>query len=159
MARQTEVDAALEAVSSGRAAKELESPTLDFTEQLSGRDDTVTGLVRASVCFANAAGGVVVLGVANSPGGPAAFTGTDLSPDFVRKRIYELTNPHLLVDVRSETHAGVSLLYLFVSQSPEIHADLQGRAFRRIGTDCLPMSPADHRLLQEERSGIDWSAR
>ena len=158
MTRETEALGALVAIHAGKAAKDLESGTLDFSEQLGSRDDTISGLVRAAVCFANSVGGVVVIGVANSPGGPSAFKGTNLVRDFVQKRVYELTSPHLLVDVRDEMHFGSRLLLVFVTQSPELHSDLQGRAHRRLGTDCLPLSPTDQRLLAEDRSGLDWSA-
>jgi ATP-dependent DNA helicase RecG len=46
-----------------------------------------------------------------------------------------------------------------VFQSFDIHADKQGRASQRIGTDCRPMSPQEHRRLREERLGVDWSAK
>lgn len=158
MTREAEAINAIAAIHAGKPAKDLESGTLDFSEQLGSTDDAVAGLVRAAVCFANSVGGVVVLGVANTPGGPEALKGATLARDVLQKRIYELTSPHLLVDVRDEMHFGKRLVLVFVSQSPELHSDLQGRAHRRLGTDCLPLSPTDQRLLVEDRAGLDWSA-
>jgi len=157
--RDTELLTALAAVHAGRIARDLESTTLDFKVDGKNDDATIKSLVDAALCFANAAGGVVVLGVSNKESGPVAFVGTDIDQDYVKKRIYELSTPHLLVDVRAETYFGVRLAVLYVAQSPDIHSDAQGRAPRRISTDCLPMSSQDQTLLREERQGIDWSAQ
>lgn len=158
MARSDEVVAALRAIHNGQKAEELESHTLDFKEDSNSVSETVKSLVEACLCFANGDGGVVVLGIANRVAGAAAFKGTAIDADDAKRRIYELTEPNLLVDASTETHSGVRLLVTYVSQSPEIHADMQGRAPRRVGSDCLPMSPQDQMLLREERRGIDWSA-
>lgn len=116
-------------------------------------------IVDACVCFANSAGGTVVIGVANEAGGPSAFIGCDLDPSIVQRRVHELTEPALMVGARTIDHGGVTLLVIDVFQSFDIHADKQGRATRRVGTECLPMSPQEHRRLREERLGVDWSAQ
>ena len=157
MGRDDEVVAALKAIEEGKAAKDLESYTLDFKEHGRSHDETVKGIVEASVCFANAGGGAVVLGVSNKEKGPSAFRGTAITPEDIKKRIYELTNPHLLVDTRGDVRHGANLVVVHVAQSPEIHADMQGRALRRVHTDCHPMSPTEQMILREERLGVDWS--
>jgi ATP-dependent DNA helicase RecG len=149
---------ALDAIAAGSTAHELESQTLDFKEP-SSRDDTVRDVVEAVLCFANAIGGVVVLGVANKTAGPTAFVGVDLQTDYVRKRIYDLTQPHLVVDISERVMEGQRVMVIRVPESSEIHSDMKGRAPQRIGTDCLPMSPQDQARLREERHGIDWSSQ
>jgi ATP-dependent DNA helicase RecG len=67
--------------------------------------------------------------------------------------------PPLTVDIQEHSFTGARLLLLFVPQSPEIHSDPQGRAPRRISTDCIPMEPSEQMRLREERLGIDWSAQ
>jgi ATP-dependent DNA helicase RecG len=153
-----EARVALEEIAAGARAHDLETETLDFKEQASVENHAVRDIVEAALCFANGAGGTVVVGVANKVAGPAAFIGTSLAADYVKKRIHDLTEPPLLTDVVLETAQGTALLLVRVPQSPEIHADKKGRAPRRIGTDCLPMSPAEQARLREERQGIDWSA-
>ncbi|MGZ3457777.1 MAG: ATP-binding protein [Archangium sp.] len=153
-----EVEVALSRVLAGTAAHKLESSTLDFKEQgQEGLKDFMRDLAGDAVCFANASGGALIIGVDNKKAGPSAFTGTDLDYEEVRKRIYELSNPHILVEAEERQFASARLLVLFVQQGIDVHADTQGRARRRVSTDCLPMSPDEVALLREERRGFDWS--
>lgn len=113
----------------------------------------------AVLCLVNGSGGVVAVGVSNSLSGPQAFKGTDLNAGIVRRRIYELSRPPLTVDSDVITRAGQRLLVIYVPLSPEIHADTQGRAIRRVGKDCVPMAPNEIARLREERQGVDPSAQ
>lgn len=155
----TALDSALMAVLTGEAtAASLESNVLEFKEDDRNVEATLRQLVETALCLANAEGGTIVLGVADKIAGRAAFTGTDLDPDHVKRRVYDLTVPNLLVDVSEHAHAGQRLLVLRVPQSVEIHADTQGRAPARVGTDCVPMTPGQQATLRDARQGIDWSA-
>jgi ATP-dependent DNA helicase RecG len=153
----SEVDIALAAIQAGRVPCDLETETLDFKEDRASDSDTERLLAEAAICFANTAGGTIVLGVADRIKGPAALIGTQLEPLRIKQRIFELTRPSLVVEVeRLKGHANV--LAIKVPQSPGIHADTQGRAYRRIATSCLPMDPDQQQRLREERGGSDWSA-
>lgn len=155
----SEVADAIEAILAGATAHECESETLDFKEPTLRRpDDTIRDIVDAVLCFANAAGGNVVVGVANKVRGSGAFVGVDLEVDVVRKRIYDLTQPHLVVDIAEVLVESSRLIVVRAPESSEIHSDMKGRAPRRIGTDCVSMSPQDQARLREERHGVDWSA-
>lgn len=154
-----ELSATIASVLKGTRPADLETSQLDFKQQPDSRPDAIRALVEAAICFANASGGTIVMGVANSLAGKAALTGCDLDPKTVQRRIHELTEPALMVGARAQEHAGVSLLVVDVFQSFEIHADKQGRATHRIGTECVPMTPQEHRRLREERLGVDWSAQ
>lgn len=159
MRRLTELDTALEEIAAGKAPQELESATLDFKEQGRSEGDALKTIADAALCFANASGGVVVVGVADRGRGPDAFPGTTLTADAVRKRVYELSRPPLIVDAWEETFQGTRLLVVSVPQSPDIHSDPQGRAPRRVGKECLPMDPGEQMRLREDRLGVDWSAK
>jgi ATP-dependent DNA helicase RecG len=155
--RITTADAALVRILGGTPARDCETPTLDFKEDRASTNDTERLIAEAAICFANAAGGTIVLGVSDKQKGPAAFTGTALEPARIKQRVYELSRPHLNVEAeRHPTHS--NLVVITVPQSSEIHADTQGRAYQRINLDCLPMSPEQQTRLREERRGIDWSA-
>ncbi len=154
----TQVADALEAILAGETAHERESTTLDFKEPSRREDETVRELVEAVLCFANSAGGTVVLGVANKVPGRNALVDVELQIDVARKRIYDLTQPHLVVDISESVFEERRLLVIRVPESSEIHSDMKGRAPRRVGTDCVPMSPQDQARLREERHGVDWSA-
>lgn len=158
MTHDDEAIAALIRIRDGSAAADLETETLDFKEDRASTAETERLLAEAAICFANSAGGTVVLGVSDRQRGPAALTGTALDPARIRQRIYELSRPHLVVEVTSYP-AHPSVLLVHVPQSADIHSDTQGRAFRRINRDCLPMDPSQQERLREERRGIDWSAQ
>jgi ATP-dependent DNA helicase RecG len=155
-----EIRDALEAVAGGAVAGTRETETLDFKEEdRRSRGDTEKLMRDAALCFANHIGGAVILGVDNKKAGPEAFVGTTLLAGDLKKRIYELTEPPLLVDIAPIHYEGADLLVMRVPESPEIHADKQGRAPRRVNTDCIPMSPQDQMRLREERQGVDLSAQ
>jgi ATP-dependent DNA helicase RecG len=150
---------ALEAIYAGVPAESQESETLDFKQESKrSQGDTEKLLVEATLCFANSSGGNVVLGVRNKPGGPEALVGSTIDANVMKQKIFEQTNPHLAVDVESFEFRGTRLLVIRAPESPEIHADTQGRAPRRINRDCMNMSPAEQVRHREDRRGIDWSA-
>lgn len=162
MSPSEELEKAIAAIADGAVPRDLETTTLDFKRPKASRRETLQMLADAALCFANAEGGSVVLGVADREPGTAAFVGADVSPTEVQRQIYDSTKPPLLVDARSLTVRGagdrVALIEVRVPRSPEIHSDTGGRAPRRVGTDCLPLDPVQQRMLQEERRGTDWSA-
>lgn len=159
MRHDDEVFRALAAIMEGSCAGDQETATLEFKEQGKSNDKMISDIVEASLCLANASGGAVVVGVSNTLRGRAAFLGTDLNESIVRRRVYDLTRPHLTVDSGVLHYGGQRILIVHVPLSPEIHSDTQGRAPRRIGTECPAMSPDQIVRLREERQGIDWSAQ
>ncbi len=98
-----------------------------------------------------------MVGVLDRPGGPDALAGTDLDADRILRRIYELTSPHLTVEIQEATVAGTRLLVSRVPRSPEVH-QVDGRATRRVVTSCEPMTASQIAGLLSERRGEDWSA-
>lgn len=68
----TELDQVLERIAEGAVPSSLESGELDFKRQPDSRNDAIKTLVDAAVCFANADGGTVVMGVANATDGVEA---------------------------------------------------------------------------------------
>ncbi|WP_250284410.1 MULTISPECIES: ATP-binding protein [unclassified Frankia] len=168
--RRAEASRALTAVHAGVRAGDVETETLDFKEDQSRRsvngpptaggtqhEPTARDLADSACCFANARGGVVIVGVEDKRGGPAAFVGTALNPEWLRHRIWELTDPHLAVDVEAVTAAsGARLLTIVVSAGLTAHRVPGGRYKHRVGTHCVEMSSVDHTALV--RRHVDWSA-
>lgn len=115
-------------------------------------------IVDAAICFANSRGGHAVIGVVDKAPGAAALLGTEIAVEQVRRRVYELTNPPLLVDVHERYVDGVRLVDVAVPEGADVHADSQGRASWRVGTQCLPMGPAQIQILRQDRTGFDPSA-
>lgn len=154
-----EVTRALQRLRKGTAARKLESSTLDFKTPSGGAKATFANVTEAVVCFANAAGGVVVLGVADDIVGSASIVGTDLHADTLRRAIYERTSPSLDVRVESMPVEGATLLVVTVPEGLEVYGTSTGRYSWRRGTDCMPMTAEDVGRLREERRGDDWSGR
>ncbi len=153
----SEVDVALAQIAAGALPSAFETETLDFKEEKQSSGDTERMIAEAAICFANAAGGIVALGVADKIKGKEALIGAKIDPVRVKQRVYELTRPHLNVEAfRHETHPQV--IIIVVPQSSDVHSDTQGRTTRRINTDCLPMSAEQQLRLKEERRGFDWSS-
>lgn len=153
-----EVNAALTAILAGATPASLESSTLDFKEPKPSRSDTERMIADAMICFANAGGGVLVFGVRDKARGPEALVGCDgYDAAVIQARIHRLTQPPLPVDVLAHpTHS--SLLLVCTERGNGVHADTQGRATRRINTDCLPLGPDELAALFEERRGADQMA-
>jgi len=58
------------------------------------------------MCFANAQGGTIVVGIQDGVGGPEAFVGSPLDPIRTVSRVYELTEPGLIVIVDALSYQG-----------------------------------------------------
>lgn len=154
-----ELDRALRRLRRGTAARKLETSTLEFKASSRTPRETFTNLADAAVCFANATGGVIVLGVSDEDSGSGALVGTDLSPETVRRAVFERTSPSLDVHVDQMDVDGVTLLTVTVPEGLEVYGTASGRYAWRRGDGCLPMSADDVGRLREERRGEDWSAR
>jgi ATP-dependent DNA helicase RecG len=152
------LDHIVQRVVAGSSAASLESDQLDFKVPKPVVKDAIRDLAEAAVCFANGSGGTLVVGVRDDPGGADAIVGCDLEIVELRRQIYETTNPGLVVTVTEQMYEGRRLLAISVPEGIDVHSTTRGHATRRLGTSCLPMTPADIARLADERRGTDWSA-
>lgn len=142
---------ALDAIAQGKTADEVENQRLEFKAQGRSRTDTADDLAEAAACFANASGGTVIVGVTDRTPGTDALVGTDLEPGFVRRRIFEKTQPNLDVVVRELIHSGERLLSIEVQEGLDVYV-ANGRApKRRFEASCLSLTGADLMRLSDER--------
>jgi ATP-dependent DNA helicase RecG len=160
---------ALQQVHAGATAGSLETETLDFKRD----PHTVTGrgapgnpqarlveeLVDAVVCFANARGGRIILGVDDRTPGPGAFFGTQADTAVLRNRIYGNTRPQLTVPIEEIEYSGVRLLVITVPEGLDLITDSKGKALGRQGTSCSPLTENARRALAHERRNPDLTAR
>lgn len=160
---------ALQQVLAGATAGSLETEKLDFKRD----PHTVTGrgapgnpqarlveeLVDAVVCFANARGGRIVLGVDDRTPGPGAFFGTQADPAVLRNRIYGNTRPQLTVPIEEVEYGGARLLVITVPEGLDLITDSKGKALGRRGTSCAPLTEDARRALAHERRNPDLTAR
>ena len=155
-----DVQAALAQVLRGvRSAASLESQSLDFKTDKPSERETFQDLAEAAVCFANASGGTVVVGVADTALGPDAFRGTALSTSVLRARVHALTDPPIVVTVDELGYASARLLVVSVPEGLDVHATRRGLVTRRWNDQCLPMRPTDVSRLDDERRGADWTSQ
>lgn len=153
----------------GATAASLETETLDFKRD----PHTVTGrgapgnpqarlvevLVDAVVCFANARGGRIVLGVDDRTPGPDAIIGTAADVTTLRNRIYGNTRPQLTLPIDEIDFAGKRLLVITVPEGLDLVTDAKGKALSRQGTSCAPLTEDARRALAHERRNPDLTAR
>ena len=133
-------------------------------------------LAEATVCLANADGGLVIIGVHDRNVGRAAFErcrfGT-VRPDWVRARIAQLTKPPVKCHVERAGDAipnlpcveseDVIIIQVFKRSSPTAHATNDGISYVRVDKECtqyrigdedFTKSPPDHLDEQE----LDWAS-
>lgn len=148
-------------VGKGVTAGDLEGQQLDFKEPCASVKETCILLAEAAVCFANAHGGRIVLGVKDdATTRAAALVGVplDYSLEIVQRGVFDRTTPPLTLVVNELSEDGVRLLVLDVPPGVAIHSTNDGRATRRLGKECRPFTPAQQRELLAARGQFDWSS-
>lgn len=127
---------------------------------------TVTGktvdwdaLAKDCVCFANGAGGRLLIGIEDGQTLPPA--GQVVPPDVLdrlRKRMGELTvNVQALPSVQRAANDG-EFIELVIDRSPSVASTKDGRYFLRVGDTCQPVLGDDVLRLANERPGRPWEA-
>ncbi|MDP2109803.1 MAG: ATP-binding protein [Thiobacillus sp.] len=127
---------------------------------------TVTGksadwdaLAKDCVCFANGAGGRLLIGIEDGEALPLA--GQVVPPellDRLRKRIGELTvNVQALPSLQRATNGG-EFIELVIERSPNVASTRDGRYFLRVSDTCQPVLGDDVLRLANERPGRPWEA-
>ena len=145
-----------------KKAEELETETLDFKKWVDKPKELYKILAEYAVCFANQKGGTLILGVDDKVKGKEdAITGcSGYNVYEIKSRIYEATDPRILVDVE-ELHLedmGVTLLLVHVAQGIGIHTTTDGMAKIRIGKDCKPMTGSMRQQRSVELGFLDFTA-
>lgn len=156
-----EASAALAAVGNGMTADALETETLDFKLPGESHKATYNLLADALVCFANAHGGTVVLGVDDKAtnrhdalrGVPTAY-----SLDSIRKGIFDRSRPPITPFAEEVTVDDVRLILVSVPPGVMPHSNAAGLSTRRLGKECLPYPPDQQREVMIARGQVDWSA-
>lgn len=160
MIERSELRRILEIVGKPQPASFFESQELDFKQPGRSLKETLTILADAAVCFANAEGGTVVLGVNDkATTRPQALVGADeYSIDQVRAGIFQRTQPQLTPFVSEVEQDGVTLFLIDVPAGVEPCSNTAGLATRRVGKECRPFTPDQQREMRAARGQIDWSA-
>lgn len=161
---EAELEAALDRIHGGARPADCETETLDFkedrghaTQRPSATRAYADELAAHVACLANSAGGILVVGVQDRMPGAAAFTGSDLDVQLLRRRVWELTEPSLTCEVRERTEptTGARLLVARVTAATGVHT-VKGRYRHRVGAQCVDMDP--QAIVERMGRLHDWSA-
>lgn len=114
-------------------------------------------LAQDCVCFANGAGGRLLIGIEDDDTHPPPAQRIDPSLlDRIRKRIGELTvNVQVLPEIHRDDNGGEYIL-LSVPRSVGVASTSDGRYFLRIGDTCRPVVGDDVLRLANERPAMPW---
>ncbi len=163
----TDVDRVLTSLAAGDWDDD-ESSLVDLKEE-AGRRDKAGNLLpgqprneKAAIqvaaelaCAANTPGGAaLVLGVADD----GSLLGTALDIEWLRHRVYELTDRTLTIDVRAAQLSGVRVLVIRAPQAIE-PIRWRGRVMWRIDDKCVEVDPATWHAKRLIRTNFDWSAQ
>lgn len=111
------------------------------------------------VCFANAAGGLLHIGIEDSQALPPAGQRIEQALlDTVRKRLGELTVNVLAAPERVTAANGGEFIALRVARSVGVASTSDGRYFLRVGDACCPVLGDDVLHLLSDRTSMPWES-
>lgn len=126
---------------------------------VSGPTANFAALAQDCVCFANSAGGRLLVGIEDGLEQPPSDQRVDRALlDRIRKRVGELAvNVQVLVELATANNGG-EYLVLTVPRSVGVASTSDGRYFLRVGDTCQPVTGDDVLRLASERPGTPWEA-
>lgn len=122
-----------------------------------GRTADWSELARDCVCFANASGGQLLIGIEDGQHLPPPDQRIPAElPERIRKRIGELTvNVQALPAVERASNGG-EFIVLSIDRSTNVASTKDGRYFLRVAYTCEPVVGDDVLRLANERPGRAW---
>ena len=160
------VERALHRLSKGEATGRIETERVDVKEEPGRRgpggavlpggrtnEKAADFLAGELACMANTeGGGALIVGVADD----GTRIGTQLNPDWLRHRIWELTSQQLTVAARTANLDGCRVLILTCVEA--LHpVRYRGKLRWRVGANCVEVDPVVWQSRLLERIGFDWS--
>lgn len=124
---------------------------------VAGQGADFSALAATCVCFANAAGGRVRLGIEDGQTMPPESQRIDVRLlDVIRKRVGELTVNVQVPPERLAAPNGGEYIVLTVARSLGVASTVDGRYFLRVSDTCRPVVGDDVLRLLSDRPGIPW---
>jgi ATP-dependent DNA helicase RecG len=116
-------------------------------------------LAQDCVCFANGAGGTLLIGIEDDADAPPPEQRVDPALlDHIRKRIGELTVGVTAQPALKHHANGGQFIELSIPRSSGVVSTSDGRYFLRIGDTCQPILGDDVMRLAEERPAVPWES-
>lgn len=165
---EAQIDAVLGQIAAGSAPQDIEVAAVDVKEEPDRRgpggvvkpgspenEAAARYLASEMACFANTpGGGALIVGVSDD----GQRIGTDLDPDWLRHRVWELTDGRLTIAVRVLDLDGTRLLVLATHEAIEPIRH-EGRIKWRVDDHCVEVDPTTWHAGKLQRRGVDWSAQ
>jgi ATP-dependent DNA helicase RecG len=128
--------------------------------KVTGRTADWKDLAETCVCFANADGGTIRLGLEDGESEPPANQRMNAAlVDKIRRRVSELTvNVHVVPAVECADGGG-QYLVIKVGRSVGVASTADGRYFLRVGDHCRPVLGDEIWRLGADRSSSPWETR
>lgn len=147
----------------GEPADALEDQTLEFkswSRHGSAYKSQLRELRESVVAFANAEGGLIVLGVSDGrkTRSDAIHGVSRLAEDSLRRDIYDGTDPHILTEVESLLEPEGRLVVIRVPRGLPPHTTTDGVGKVRVGKDSKPLTGSSIAQLLVTRGRYDLSA-
>ncbi len=163
-----QIQLVLDLLEHGRAPAEVETTHVDVKEEPGRRDrrgrilpasreneEAAEYLAGEMACMANTpGGGAIVLGVSDD----GVRIGTELDPEWLRHRIFQLTERKLTVSARPLVLDGCRLLVLSTPEAWE-PIPYRGRYRWRLNDNCVDIDLTSWNDRRLHRGGFDWSAQ
>lgn len=145
-------------------ADELEDQDLDFKEWEASWSDAIKHAVKMAVCMANAGGGTVVFGVADSVIGRGnALKGVppELDTNRLMREIYNQTDPKItpLFEFLNVPEGTGRLLIMHIHPGIPPYTNTAGQGWRRVGKDCQPLTGSQRSQVMVETGETDFTAK
>ncbi len=125
--------------------------------KVQGASANFAELARDCVCFANGAGGKLLIGIEDTANEPPATQRVEPTLlDQIRKRVGELTvNVEVVPELQRAANGG-EFIVLTVRRSVGVASTSDGRYFLRIGDTCQPVVGDEVMRLADERPRTPW---
>jgi len=129
-----------------KSIRKVTGSTADFGE-----------LAQDCVCFANGAGGTLLIGIEDDTDAPPANQRVELALlDRIRKRVGELTvNVQVAPELKRHENGG-EYIALTIPRAVGVASTSDGRYFIRVGDTCRPVVGDDVMRLADERPAMPW---
>ena len=146
----------------GAPPSTLEAEAVEFREWAGDGGDEPRRLRESVVAFANAGGGVILLGAGGGDGDgraeEAAGTFDRLNGSELRRDVYDGTDPNILVETAELRAAGARLLAIRIPRGLLVHTTAEGDARIRKGRKNRPLTGSGIAALIAARGDPDRSA-
>ena len=126
-----------------------ESETLEFKEKFDDRT------VESAVAFANAKGGMILIGVSDK----GAVTGVDIGKETLAKwanQVSDKTEPQLIPEIEVLEFEGKQVVAVNVPEYPIKPVSVRGRCFKRVNNSNRSMNAQEIAEMHLQSTGMSW---